>query len=124
MIKLLLLMLLAHIADDFYLQGILANMKQKRWWEHSEWYKPLYRDDYRIALLIHSMSWSIMILLPYIVLYNISGLMLFGAFITNAVIHYYVDDLKANKEQINLVVDQSIHIGQVIVTWMTLWQWV
>jgi len=44
MVKLLLLMLLAHIADDFYLQSILANMKQKRWWEHSEWYKPLYRD--------------------------------------------------------------------------------
>ena len=121
MIKILLLMLFAHIVDDFYLQGILANMKQKRWWEHSEWYKPLYRNDYKMALLIHSMSWSIMILLPFMFLHYVSGLMLLGAFIINAVIHYYIDDLKANRGQINLVVDQSIHIIQVILTWMILW---
>jgi hypothetical protein len=124
MIKILLLMLFAHIIDDFYLQGILANMKQKRWWEHSEWYKPLYKNDYKMALLIHSMSWSIMILLPFMFLHYVSGLMLLGAFIINAVIHCYVDDLKANRGQINLVVDQSIHIVQVILTWMVLWQWV
>ena len=124
MIKILLLMLFAHIADDYYLQGILANMKQKAWWEHSEWYRPLYKHDYKMALLIHSMSWSIMILLPCMIMYDISGLMLLGAFIINAVIHYYIDDLKANRGQINLVVDQSIHIIQVILTWMILWQWV
>lgn len=124
MIKLLLLMLFAHIVDDYYLQGILANMKQKIWWEHSEWYKPLYKNDYKMALLIHSMSWSIMILLPCMIMYEVSGLMLLGTFIINAVIHYWVDDLKANRGQINLVVDQSIHIVQVILTWMVLWQWV
>jgi hypothetical protein len=121
MIKILLLMLFVHIVDDFYLQGILANMKQKRWWELSEWYKPLYKNDYKMALLIHSMSWSIMILLPFMFLHYVSGLMLLGAFIINAVIHYYIDDLKANRGQINLVVDQSIHIIQVILTWMILW---
>jgi hypothetical protein len=124
MIKILLLMLFVHIVDDFYLQGILANMKQKRWWEHSEWYKPLYKNDYKMALLIHSMSWSIMILLPCMIMYEISGLMLLGTFIINAVIHYYIDDLKANRGKINLIVDQSIHIVQVILTWMVLWQWV
>lgn len=114
-------MLFAHIVDDYYLQGILANMKQKTWWEHSEWYKPLYKNDYKMALLIHSMSWSIMILLPCMIMYEISGLMLLGTFIINAVIHYYIDDLKANRGKINLVVDQSIHIAQVILTWMVLW---
>lgn len=121
MIKLLLLMIFAHIVDDYYLQGILASMKQKRWWETKEWFKPLYKDDYKMALLMHSMSWSIMILLPFMFLHYVSGLMLLGAFIINTAIHYYIDDLKANRGQINLVVDQSIHIIQVILTWMILW---
>ena len=34
MIKLLLFMILAHIVDDFYLQGNLAKMKQKVWWRN------------------------------------------------------------------------------------------
>lgn len=29
---LLLLMIFLHIVDDYYLQGILASMKQKEWW--------------------------------------------------------------------------------------------
>lgn len=33
LIKLLLLMIFAHIIDDYYLQGILAHMKQKVWWD-------------------------------------------------------------------------------------------
>lgn len=124
LIKLLLLMIFAHIIDDYYLQGILAHMKQKVWWEHSEWFKPLYKYDYKMALLMHSMSWSIMILLPSIILFNISGYFALGAFIINTVIHYYIDDLKANRGKINLIVDQSIHLAQVFMTWMMVCQWI
>ena len=118
MIKLLLLMILMHIVDDYYLQGILASMKQKRWWETREWFKPLYKDDYKMALLMHSMSWSIMILLPSMFLIGINPYLALGTFIINTVIHCYVDDLKANRGKINLVLDQSIHLLQVFVTWM------
>ena len=118
MIKLLLLMIFAHIVDDYYLQGILSSLKQKKWWETREWYKSLYKDDYKMALLMHSMSWSIMVLLPSLFLLNINGFLALGAFITNTVIHYYIDDLKANKGKINLVIDQTIHLFQVFATWM------
>lgn len=124
MIKLLLLMVLMHIVDDYYLQGILASMKQKSWWEKQEGYTNLYRYDYRMALLMHSMSWSIMILMPAMVMYELPGLLLFYIFIVNVIIHYYVDDLKANKKHINLVVDQMVHMFQIIATWSLVWQWV
>lgn len=124
MVKLLLLMLFMHIVDDYYLQGILCTMKQKRWWEQQEWYKSLYKDDYKMALLIHSMSWSIMILLPSIILLNIPSYILLGVFALNVAIHYHVDDLKANKLQINLMVDQLIHLSQVILTWIIVCQFI
>lgn len=124
MIKLLLLMVFAHIIDDYYLQGILASMKQKKWWETREWFKSLYKNDYRMALLMHSMSWSIMILIPGMIFYNLSGTLLGILFIFNTIFHYYIDDLKANKGKINLIVDQTIHLAQIFVTWVILWQWI
>lgn len=122
MIELLLLMIFMHIVDDYYLQGILANMKQKCWWETREWFKPLYKNDYKMALLIHSISWSIMILLPSMIMLEISSYLLLGTFILNAAIHYHVDDLKANRGRINLITDQSIHLMQVFVTCLLLIQ--
>jgi len=123
MVKLLLLMILAHIADDFYLQGNLAKMKQKVWWEKLFEYKSLYKYDYKMALLIHSMSWSIMILVPAMILLpTISSYILFSIFIFNAIIHYIVDNEKCNKLRINLMADQTIHLLQVIVTWVLLCQ--
>ena len=122
MIKLLLLMIFAHIVDDYYLQGILAQMKQKKWWINQEGYKPLYKNDYKMALLMHSMSWSIMILIPSMFLIGINPYLLLGAFVCNTAIHYYVDDLKANRGKINLIVDQTVHLMQVFVTWILLIQ--
>ena len=124
MVKLLLLMLLMHIVDDFYLQGILASMKQKNWWEKQEGYKNLYKNDYKMALLIHSMSWSVMILLPAMIMFSIPSSVLLGAFIVNAAVHYYIDDLKANKRHINLMVDQLIHMCQILITWAMILQFI
>lgn len=123
MIKLLLLMIFAHIADDFYLQGNLAKMKQKVWWEKLFEYKSLYKHDYKMALLIHSMSWSIMILIPSMILLpTVSSYLLLGAFIINTIIHYWIDNEKCNKLRINLMVDQTVHLIQVFVTWVLLCQ--
>ena len=114
----LLAMIFLHIIDDYKLQGILASMKQKKWWEEQKEYKKLYRCDYIPALIEHSFSWTFMMMLPIAVAlrFNIGWWIL--AYISNMAIHAFVDDLKANKIKINLVTDQSIHLAQIIVTWL------
>lgn len=124
MVKLLLLMILAHIVDDFVLQSAsLSKLKQKFWWEQQDGYASQYQNDYSMALLMHSMSWSIMILLPGMFTVDIPGTVLFGLFVINAGLHYLIDDLKANKKKINLLDDQTFHMLQVISTWFILCQW-
>ena len=40
--------------------------------------------------------------------------------IINLIIHMFVDDLKANRNKINLITDQLIHIIQIIFTFILL----
>ncbi len=87
-------MIFCHIFDDYVLQGCLANLKQKSWWEKNAPDK-LYAKDYIMALFMHSYSWS---------------------FPINIVIHMIADDLKANKHKINLIQDQLSHICQICCT--------
>ena len=117
-IKILLFMILFHIIDDFVLQPIsLSNLKQKKWWEKQEGYSDKYNDDYKVALAIHSISWSIMIHIPFVIVFpSLGQLALLISFIVNAVIHYYIDDLKANKLKINLFEDQIVHFWQICTT--------
>lgn len=117
-IKILLFMILFHIIDDFVLQPIsLSNLKQKKWWEKQEGYSEKYKDDYKVALAIHSISWSIMIHIPLVIMFpSLGQLALLISFIVNAVIHYYIDDLKANKLKINLFEDQMVHFWQICTT--------
>ena len=117
-IKILLFMILFHIIDDFVLQPIsLSNLKQKKWWEKQEGYSDKYKDDYKVALAIHSISWSIMIHIPLVIMLpSLGQLALLISFIVNAVIHYYIDDLKANKLKINLFEDQMVHFWQICTT--------
>lgn len=117
-IFILLSMIFLHIIDDYKLQGILANMKQKTWWIQQNGYKKLYKYDYIPALIEHSFSWTFMIMLPIAIMLNFDiGLYVF-AYVANVIIHAIVDDLKANKFKINLVIDQTIHIMQIVVTWL------
>lgn len=114
-------MIFCHIVDDYCLQGILANMKQKLWWTKQEQYTEKYKHDYIVALAMHSFSWSFMIMLPIAIVNGFEiGLSFIVAFIANAIIHGVVDDLKANRFKINLVQDQAIHMLQIIITAMIL----
>lgn len=121
LILILFSMLFCHIVDDYYLQGVLASMKQKSWWEKNAPDK-LYKNDYIMALFMHSFSWSFMIMIPIIVYIMTSGIelkeWLIIPYFVNMAIHAIVDDLKANKRVINLVQDQIIHLVQIIVTWI------
>ena len=112
----LFVMIFAHIVDDYYLQGILASLKQKTWWENQKSYKPMYKYDYIVALIMHAFSWSFMVSLP--ILYFGFTKWIVVAIVLNTIIHGIVDDLKANKGKINLIVDQSIHIIQIVITWI------
>lgn len=114
----LILMIFAHIVDDFYLQGILSKMKQKKWWEeHAP--DALYESDYIVALIVHACSWAVMITLPilFVSAWNLHWAIYLMLGI-NVAIHAIVDDLKANRHVISLIGDQSIHFAQVYITWL------
>ena len=118
----ILCMIFAHILDDFTLQkaGMLGVMKQKNWWKTNA-PESAYRFDYICALVIHSVSWSFMILLPILIKeHGNPSFVYYFAFGINAIIHGIVDDLKANRKKLNLIEDQWIHLLQIVVTGMCL----
>lgn len=114
----LVLMIFAHIVDDYYLQGILAKMKQRSWWEENA-PDNKYKNDFVIALMCHAFSWAVMITLPilFATAFN-PAWWLYLVFGCNWCVHAIVDDLKANKKKINLIADQSIHFAQILITWL------
>lgn len=122
-ILVLLCMVFCHIIDDYYLQGILAQLKQKKWWIENAPDKK-YKCDYLMALFMHSFSWSFMInSLSFVIsiLYSLNFNLLLLLFIFNIIIHMFVDDLKANKFKINLIQDQSIHLLQILISWLLIY---
>ena len=116
-------MLFMHVSDDYFLQGILASMKQKQWWKDNCKFNDYikYKYDYIMELIMHAISWTFCIMLPVAAYmkFNISIEVLI-TFIVNVILHGWVDNLKANKHAINLIQDQIIHIVQIIVTFCLL----
>ncbi|EHG33267.1 DUF3307 domain-containing protein [Enterocloster clostridioformis] len=111
-------MIFCHIVDDYYLQGWLASAKQKSWWEQNAPEK-LFKYDYIAALFMHSFSWTFMVMLvPTVRVVLFGGTWYPLLFAGNVMIHMFVDDLKANKKRINLIQDQSIHMLQILWTWL------
>lgn len=120
----LLFMVFLHIVDDYYLQAIgpLATMKQRAWWEE-KYPQRMYKYDYIVALLMHSVSWTFMIMLPiaFYMSWNV-GLKFFVLFVTNTLFHAFIDNAKANWLVINLIVDQLSHMLQIAGTfWFMLY---
>ena len=112
-----LLMLFCHIIDDYNLQGWLASAKQKEWWKKNAPEK-MYEKDYVMALIVHSISWAFMIMLPIALYYGFNiGDEYVIEILINAVVHAVVDNLKANEKKINLWVDQAIHLIQIAITY-------
>ena len=114
-IVLLLLMLLAHIVEDFHLQGRMADMKQKIWWL-KQTDDPKYQHDYIPVLLLHGFEWAICVSIPVFFYTGFEPSMgyVFMACIM-AILHSLVDHMKCNEMCINLVTDQAIHMVQIIV---------
>ena len=125
MVEVVFLMILLHIIDDFVFQPIcLSKLKQKQYWidacknQNLDYKK--YQTDYISALLIHGLSWSIMIHLPLFYFFDLNDVSLILSILINTIIHAWIDDMKANKLKINLDIDQTIHILQIIITFFSL----
>ena len=124
-LKLLILfsMLFCHIVDDYYLQGILANLKQRQWWIENAPQK-MYEKDYLVALFMHGFSWSFMVHLPLTVYSVITGkepyLIIGISCLCHAIIHCVIDNLKANHKLYNLMQDQLLHIIQIVIIFISI----
>ena len=116
-------MFLGHFIADFTLQGWFANGKQEIWWREQcadecdleferRWKK--YRHDYKCALLEHGLYWSLVTFLPLFFLADLTDIALGAIVVVNAVIHAYIDHLKANMFKINLIQDQALHFAQIL----------
>lgn len=109
-----------HIVDDFYLQGLLAQLKQKSWWKE-HYPDTLYEHDWFIALVEHAFSWAFTIMIPITthMLYIRKSNAIFYSIVLfiNVVIHAITDHIKANRVQISLLQDQCIHFIQIFITW-------
>ena len=127
-IAIILLILLMHFIYDFHIQGILAEMKQKSWWsnECNKYHAPFfkYRNDYKMALIVHSVECALFTMLPLIVDMLISEhtghlqnawILFLPCILLLAVSHYLIDDKKANELKINLVQDQLYHITFILI---------
>lgn len=112
-------MIFFHIIDDFVLQPTcLSFLKQKSYWEANA-PEELYKNDYVCALIMHSISWSFMIMLPiaYYLGFTI-GQEFIIMFLVNVVFHVIIDNAKANWKRINLWHDQLLHIAQIVITFI------
>ena len=116
MTKTILMMLLLHHGADYTLQGWLADGKQKSWWDKvfggSTPFK--YRTDYKCALLCHSMYWALVVFAP--IWWSAPRGTVLIVLGVNTVLHYIVDDLRANEKVICLWTDQVFHWLQILVT--------
>ena len=112
----ILCMIFCHVIADYNLQGWLASAKQKSYWEKNA-PDEMYKHDYICALVMHSFSWTFMIMLPlmYAVGFKVNSFLLF-LFISNVLMHAITDNFKANTKVINLWQDQSIHMYQIVIT--------
>lgn len=151
-------MLFAHVVADFWLQGILADMKQRRFWrkaavevaieKHKDdidtfgipvlteedaesstpsparqgdaaYFRKKYKYDWVVSLFLHSLEWTYLVMLPVAIWlgFRVSALFIW-MFVVNIVFHMIIDHLKANKLRINLVLDQALHIVQIVFTFV------
>lgn len=140
-IFILIMMILLHIVEDFHLQGILTNLKQKDWWikelrkfpyNPDVWWDK-YKHDYKVGLIVHSIENAVFVILPFMIndLYYTftvkSSNNFFIAWIIDLLLvgisHYKIDNLKCNKLRINLIVDQLLHLAIIVVIWLYHWQY-
>ena len=108
-------MLFAHTIADYVLQvDVLAKFKQKKNWEP---YGDKYKYDYIVMLFMHSFMWSFCIHLPLLLLKQ-DYILISYLILIHTSFHMIIDNEKANKLSINLIVDQALHLLQIITSFI------
>ena len=111
------MMVFCHVIEDFHIQGILADLKQRMWWRDNVTQKGFghrYDRDYLMALLAHGFEWSFITHIPLI--WYVHEPVVLISICINAVLHAVIDDLKCNRLKINLWEDQMLHLTQICVS--------
>lgn len=110
------LMILCHIIEDFHIQGVMANMKQKSFWNP---YGEKYADDWKPVIILHGMEWAMLTSMPCLVMSWFDVPMWFVlVIVTMGLLHAYIDHLKANVGKINLITDQTLHMCQIMIIYL------
>ena len=119
-------MLFLHIIADFLVQNeFMAKFKQKKEWDryfHDDKMSDnlvcpnKYKHDYIPVLFVHAFSWAFITYLP--LLYYKCYWYYVWLILIQTLIHAYVDDTKCNKLKINLITDQTIHLLQIIISFI------
>lgn len=125
MLIVLFIMLFCHCIADYTLQGWLAQAKCKKYWEENAPEKK-YKNDYKMALVVHSFMWAFLVVLPLliVIIYKNCEPWVYYFWMSlvgiNTIVHYQVDDLKANDKTINLCQDQILHVIQIVLSWLVI----
>ena len=117
------MMAFCHVIEDFHIQGILADLKQRMWWKNNVTEKAFghrYDNDYLAALLIHGFEWSFIVHIPLMYFVGFNTVVL-ASLCCNALLHAFIDDLKCNRLRINLIQDQLLHIVQISTSLLIIW---
>jgi hypothetical protein len=71
---------------------------------------------------MHAFAWTFATMIPIAAYLLLAGTGITSTFIfmlaMNTMLHYAIDDMKANWETINLKTDQMAHMLQIVCTWM------
>ena len=119
----LLSMMFCNIISNFYVQGSLAQIKQKAWWEDICSVESKFRYDYKVALIIQSFLWCFFIHIPLILHIRYCGWtyneeLFLVVYVVNWIIHTIIDDFKSNRHKLNLITSQTLYLMQVVITWI------
>lgn len=112
---LFLFMIFLHIIADYLVQNdFMAKYKQKKNWE--PYIKDgHYKNDFWAVLAVHAFSWAFITFLP-LLFYTHNTLFFTSILFVNTIVHIFVDHLKCNLFKINLIVDQLLHLAQILIT--------
>ena len=113
--KVLLCMFYLHLIDDYVLQGILAQLKQRDFWKP---YGKKYQADYVVALLEHGFMNAFLVHIPIYIWLCRNEFALAFTILLSTISHSIVDDAKANDKTINLIQDQVAHLFWIMAVWV------
>ena len=131
-------MLFLHIIADFCVQNeFMAKFKQKKSWHtldlRDTFNRPddarkmvkKYQFDYIPVLFVHAFSWAFITHLPLLHYVFYSKILMPETWcvfvLIQTFVHMYIDNKKCNKFEINLIVDQLLHLLQILSGGLLIW---